>query len=57
MATKKNARMIALNFDADVLEQVERYRFTARFSTRTKAIMFLLRHALAQKPKPEESAK
>lgn len=35
----------------ELLAQIDEYRFTNRFASRTEAIRFLLEQALKQKPK------
>lgn len=44
-----------MNIDEKLLEQLDKYRFAQQFTTRSRAIQFLLRKALALKFKPEDS--
>jgi metal-responsive CopG/Arc/MetJ family transcriptional regulator len=42
--------------EPDLIKQVDDFRFKQRFNSRTEAIRWLLRYALAQKPRREEPA-
>lgn len=46
---------INIQFDEELLQQIDDFRFKFRFTSRTEAIRWLIRFALEQKPKPKTS--
>lgn len=52
----KDANFINMRFTDATLQEIEDYRFTHRFPSRTAAIRFLIEWALKQQPKKDERA-
>jgi metal-responsive CopG/Arc/MetJ family transcriptional regulator len=42
--------------EPDLVKRIDDFRFKQRFTSRAEAIRWLIEHALAQKPRREESA-
>jgi hypothetical protein len=52
MPADKTKPVVNLRLDADLLEQIDEYRFEQRFRSRMAALEFLLRYAVKQRPVP-----
>jgi hypothetical protein len=52
MPADKTKPVVNLRLDADLLEQIDEYRFEQRFRSRMAALEFLLRYAVKRKPVP-----
>jgi metal-responsive CopG/Arc/MetJ family transcriptional regulator len=45
---------LSVLLDKRMIKEIDNFRFTRRFPSRTEAIRWLLAYALKQKPKPEK---
>ncbi len=51
---EKKQQYVNVLFEAQLLKAIDDFRFKNRFVSRTEAIRWLVKHALAQKPKVEQ---
>ena len=51
---QNTTKPLHMNIDSDLLERIEKYRFKREFSTRTRAMEFLLESALKLDPYPKK---
>jgi metal-responsive CopG/Arc/MetJ family transcriptional regulator len=49
-------QLVAVPMEPDLIKRIDDFRFKQRFTSRAEAIRWLIEHALAQRPKREESA-